>query len=145
MVSGLGHHIAFIKGITRAFGCHVHGFDQTAGSLEWLKAQRLPQKFHHVPFMLAPQDGPLVYTDEKDGTPTFFLSSSRASGAVNGKKAPGKSLKSIMAAMGHNKVLTGPARQVSIHCGGLKALSTFRCRVQSHGIPWDAMGSRGVC
>jgi len=53
----VGKDLSFIKGMARTFGCNVQGFESTANTVEWMKAQRLPMKFHHAPVMLGPTGG----------------------------------------------------------------------------------------
>lgn len=47
---GIGEDISFDKAIIEEFQCDVFGFDPTPKSIDWIKNQQLPKKFHFFEF-----------------------------------------------------------------------------------------------
>lgn len=60
---GIGEDISFDKKIIEKHNCSVFGFDPTPRSIDWLRAQELPEKFSYFEFGLA----------DRSGTFDFFL------------------------------------------------------------------------
>jgi FkbM family methyltransferase len=54
---GVGEDISFDLGLMTQFGTNIYAFDPTPKSIEWIKKQNLPQKFHFFPLGLMDYDG----------------------------------------------------------------------------------------
>lgn len=54
---GVGTDVSFELGLIAGYGVTVHAFDPTPLSLEWVAAQRFPDRFHFHPYGVADYDG----------------------------------------------------------------------------------------
>lgn len=53
---GIGDHVVFDLGIIHKYGAHVHGFDPTPNSIQWVRQASLPPQFHFHPYGVADKD-----------------------------------------------------------------------------------------
>jgi FkbM family methyltransferase len=51
---GIGKDITFDMTCIRKHGCHVHGFDPTPKSLEWIQSRKRDHRFHMHPYGISP-------------------------------------------------------------------------------------------
>lgn len=58
---GIGTDISFDLACIDKFSLHVHAFDPTPRSVQWLATQRLPPQFHFHNYGLANYDGELTF------------------------------------------------------------------------------------
>ncbi len=63
---GIGEDISFDLAMIERTGATVHAFDPTPRSLEWLKTQELPEKFHVHGHGLASFDGTAMFSPPKN-------------------------------------------------------------------------------
>lgn len=54
---GVGEDISFDLGMIEKFGVNIYAFDPTPRSIEWVKAQTLPDNFHFFEYGIAGYDG----------------------------------------------------------------------------------------
>ena len=54
---GIGEDISFDEGVIDNLGYDIYAYDPTPKSLEWLKKQKLSDKFHYYPYGLSVSDG----------------------------------------------------------------------------------------
>lgn len=64
--AGIGEDISFDLAMIERVGATVHGFDPTPRSLEWLKTQDLPEKFHVHGYGFANFDGTAMFNPPKN-------------------------------------------------------------------------------
>lgn len=64
--AGIGEDVSFDLEIIERTGAHVHGFDPTPRSLEWLATQDLPEAFHVHGYGLASFDGTAMFNPPKN-------------------------------------------------------------------------------
>ncbi len=63
---GVGEDISFDLQLIEKFHVHVHAFDPSPGSIQWLGTQKVPEEFHFYPFGLAFEDGNISFTEPVD-------------------------------------------------------------------------------
>ncbi len=54
---GIGYDISFDLSIITKFNVHIHAFDPTPRSIQWLREQELPNNFHYYEYGIADFDG----------------------------------------------------------------------------------------
>jgi FkbM family methyltransferase len=105
---GIGEDVDFDLAVIRRFGGHVHAFDPTPSSVDWLAARSLPPDFHFHPWAVTAQDGvlklyPRVKRDGSRSTVMYTLladDTSREDAIV----VPAFCLASIQAELGHGRI-----------------------------------------
>ena len=60
---GVGEDISFDLQLIENFQLHVHAFDPSPDSLEWVSGQNITEKFHLYPFGLADTDGEISFCE----------------------------------------------------------------------------------
>ena len=60
---GVGEDISFDLQMIARYKLHIHAFDPSPRSIEWLQDQDLPKNFHFYPFGLAGKDGNVVFSE----------------------------------------------------------------------------------
>jgi FkbM family methyltransferase len=58
---GIGEDISFDLELIKKYGCHVFAFDPTPRSIQWLKAQNLPQQYSYFELGLANYNGEATF------------------------------------------------------------------------------------
>jgi len=96
---GVGTDISFDLECIRKFSLHVHAFDPTPRSREWLATQVLPPEFHLHEYGLAHFDGSLDFYPPEDPTHVSYSTQQRSG---NKMSCPVRRLTSIMKELGHN-------------------------------------------
>jgi FkbM family methyltransferase len=66
---GVGNNINFELGLIRDYAATVDTFDPTPFSNDWLAAQALPPGFHHHPWAVLAEDGPIQLQQRKASRP----------------------------------------------------------------------------
>ena len=100
---GVGRDISFDLQLIRQFGVHVHAFDPTPKSIEWLGRQSLPENFVFHHYGIADHDGICVFLPPENPADV--------SHTIVNRKTPGspieipvRRLASIMKSLGHPKI-----------------------------------------
>jgi FkbM family methyltransferase len=62
---GVGDNIVWDLAMIRRFGVEVHAFDPTPASIQWVRAQTLPPRFHFHEIGLAAHDGTVRFVAPK--------------------------------------------------------------------------------
>lgn len=96
---GVGADISFDLECIHRFSLHVHAFDPTPRSMEWLATQRLPPEFHFHEYGLADFDGSLVFSPPDNPAHVSFSTQPRAGNKVT---CPVRRLSTIMKELGHD-------------------------------------------
>jgi FkbM family methyltransferase len=60
---GVGEDVSFDLKMIEHYDLHIHAFDPSPRSIDWLKKQYLPEKFHFYPFGLAGKDGSVEFSE----------------------------------------------------------------------------------
>ena len=86
---GVGDNVVWDLALIERFGCTVHAFDPTPGSIDWVRGQSLPREFVFHEFGLADFNGELTFYPPKKQGNTHFSQDRRRhnrddSGAVRG-------------------------------------------------------------
>jgi len=101
---GIGTDISFDLELIRCFGTEVHAFDPTPRSLEWLRTQRLPERFRVHEYGLANHNG--INSFALPNSP-MHVSHSMILGRTHQKatiSAPVRRIGSIMKELGHTRI-----------------------------------------
>lgn len=101
---GIGEDISFDLSVINIYGVNIFAFDPTPKSLNWLKQQNLPHNFRYYDYGLADFDGYVKFypPENPDHVSHTLLYRSATSGSYI--EVPVKSLKTIMAELGHTKI-----------------------------------------
>lgn len=60
---GVGEDVSFDLKLIEHYQLHVHGFDPSPRSIEWLAGQNLSGNFHFHPYGLAARDGSITFSE----------------------------------------------------------------------------------
>ena len=60
---GVGEDISFDLELIKHYNLHIHAFDPSPRSIEWVQKQNLREEFHFHPFGLAGQDGSITFSE----------------------------------------------------------------------------------
>lgn len=101
---GIGNEISWDLALIEKFGCTVHAFDPTPRSIEWLKTQRLPDKFVFHPYGLEGFDGDAIFYPPKDPMKISYSISWWPKLSEKGEKFPVKRLSTVMHEFGHTHI-----------------------------------------
>lgn len=99
---GIGEDISFDLELIKSLGCDVHAFDPTPRSMEWLKRQVLPEKFHSYSYGLAGFDGKASFEPPANADHVSFSLTGASSSNDSSQKFPVRRLQSIMETLGHD-------------------------------------------
>jgi FkbM family methyltransferase len=104
---GVGGDISFDLQLMNRFNLHVHAFDPSPNSIEWVRVQKLPKEFHFYPIGLSARDGSISFSEPSDPG----ISSLRMTDLVLGQEAglkthslPVNRLTTIMEKLGHHRL-----------------------------------------
>jgi FkbM family methyltransferase len=100
---GAGEDVSFELELVRQFGVRLHAFDPTPRSIEWLRNQALPEKFHFYAYGLAEHDGTCkFFPPHNPAHVSHSLVDRKTTGAAI--EVPVRRLASIMRALGHQRI-----------------------------------------
>jgi len=105
---GIGEDVDFDLALIRRCGVHVHAFDPTPSSVDWLAARRMPPDFHFHPWAVTARDGvlklyPRVKKDGSKCTVMYTLLADKGS-QDDAIVVPAFCLASIQAELGHGRI-----------------------------------------
>ncbi len=103
---GVGEDISFDLQLMNRFNLHIHAFDPSPNSIEWIRAQELPQEFHFYPIGLSARDGSISFSEPSDPGLSSLRMTDLASGqaALKTHSLPVNRLTTIMEKLGHNRL-----------------------------------------
>jgi FkbM family methyltransferase len=101
---GVGEDISFDLALIHAYGVTVHAFDPTPRSVDWVRAQRLPEPFVFHPYGVADQDGVLSFYPPEN--PDFVSHTLSAWSAPEDQviTVPVHRLATLMRQLGHDQI-----------------------------------------
>jgi FkbM family methyltransferase len=94
---GIGEDISFDIELMNHIDCEIFAFDPTPKSIEWLKQQVLPEKFHIFEYGISDRDGLISFDAPPNPNWASYKESSSGIFQFNVK-----SIKSIMQELGHS-------------------------------------------
>lgn len=101
---GVGEDASFDIALIEKFGVHVHAFDPTPRSIEWVKAQALPATFHFAPLGIADFDGAGLFHPPTNPAHVSHSMLPRATATGAPVEVEFRTLKSLMSSLGHTRV-----------------------------------------
>lgn len=104
---GVGEDISFDLKLIDHYKLHIHAFDPSPRSIEWVKKQSLNENFHFYPFGLAAQDGTLSFSEpDVPGVHSLTISDSNAEKGAELRThlLPVHRLPSIIEKLGHDRI-----------------------------------------
>jgi FkbM family methyltransferase len=101
--AGVGEDISFDLEMIGRFGAHVHAFDPTPRSIEWVSAQRLPGEFVFHPYGVGEFDGSCRFVPPKNPVHVSHTLLARAS-PWPAIEVPVYRLSTIMRMLGHSEI-----------------------------------------
>ena len=101
---GVGEDISFDLEMTKRFDCAVYAFDPTPRSVEWMKSQELPQRFHFFEYGIAGYDGMAKFNPPENPEHVSYTMLDRPSTSHSAIEAKVYRLETIMNMLGHKKI-----------------------------------------
>ena len=104
---GVGEDISFDLKLIQHFNLHIHAFDPSPRSIEWVKKQKLREEFHFYPFGLADQDGGITFIEPQEPGIHSLKISDSDNGSAAGLKThllPVHRLSTIVKKLGHERI-----------------------------------------
>jgi len=101
---GLGEDISFDLELVERTGAHVHGFDPTPRSIEWVKQQDLPQRFTLHEWGLGGRDGELSFNPPENPAHISHTLIDRPETAAQSITVPIRRLSTVMSDLGHERL-----------------------------------------
>ncbi len=98
---GVGDDVSFDLALIERFGVTVHAFDPTPRCMEWLGAQRLPDRFCFHDYGVAAEDGMLQFFPPVNPQHVSYSQQPAAEGAAAPVIRPVRRLATIMSMLGH--------------------------------------------
>lgn len=101
---GVGEDASFDVALIEELGAHVHAFDPTPRSIEWVRAQALPAAFHFSPVGIADFDGKGQFHPPTNPAHVSHSLLPRATATGATVEVELRTLKSLMSSLGHTRV-----------------------------------------
>jgi FkbM family methyltransferase len=101
---GVGTDISFDEALIALRGVTVHAFDPTPRSVEWVKAQSLPERFVFHPWGIAGFDGTASFHAPKDPTHVSHTVLEGGNVGTGTVEVPVLRLRTIMSKLGHERI-----------------------------------------
>jgi FkbM family methyltransferase len=104
---GVGEDISFDLELIRHFRLHVHAFDPSPRSIQWIGQQKIESEFHFYPYGLACNDGHVSFQEpDEPGIHSLRLNRflQEQGTARNTMELPVQRLRTIMQELGHTKI-----------------------------------------
>jgi FkbM family methyltransferase len=101
---GVGDDISFDLALINNYDLNVQAFDPTPRSIDWINAQKLPKEFVFHPVGLADFDGKAKFNPPENPEHISATMLSRPETSNLSYKVEVRSLKSIMAELGHKQI-----------------------------------------
>lgn len=104
---GVGEDISFDLKLMDQYGLHIHAFDPSPRSINWIKQQKLREEFHFYPFGLADHDGSITFREPLEpGVHSLRMDSKVQTGHTdqNSHVLPVHRLPSILKKLGHTRI-----------------------------------------
>ena len=104
---GVGEDISFDLKLMEQYKLHIHAFDPSPRSIEWVQKQNIGEEFHFYPFGLAAQDGTITFSEPAEPGIHSLKISDSANGSAAGLKThllPVHRLPTILKKLGHERI-----------------------------------------
>jgi FkbM family methyltransferase len=126
---GIGRDLSFDLDMVGRHGVTVHAFDPTPVAVQWAREQVLPESLHIHEYGLSEQDGEIEFYTPRKATSAHFTPVKRYRNEEGEKiTAPVKSLPTIMAELGHERI---DVLKMDIEGGEYGVVES----IVQHGIP----------
>jgi len=104
---GVGEDISFDLKLIQHFNLHIHAFDPSPRSIEWVQKEKPREEFHFYPFGLADQDGSITFIEPQEpGIHSLKMtdSSYREAEELKTHLLPVHRLSTIVKKLGHERI-----------------------------------------
>lgn len=101
---GVGEDISFDLALIERFGAHVHAFDPTPKSIQWIKQQSLPAEFHFHELGIADEDGVASFELPRPDYVSFSITQHRKPDGELVIQAQVRRLATIANMLGHRRI-----------------------------------------
>ena len=101
---GLGYDITFDEEMIKEYGMHIHGFDPTPKSIEFLESSKLPEQFTLHTFGISNLDGTQVFHPPNNPEHISHSTEKRKESSKQSIEVEMKTLSSTMKQLGHDTI-----------------------------------------
>lgn len=101
---GVGEDISFDLSMIENFRVNIHAFDPTPKTVNWVKSQKLPEKFKFFEYGIADYDGIAKFYPPENPEHVSHTMLHRSSTAHNAIEVKVYKLKTILNMLGHQKI-----------------------------------------
>lgn len=101
---GVGEDISWDLAMVERFGATVHAFDPTPRSIQWVKRQKLPDRFVFHEYGIAGYNGVARFYPPENSEWVSHTLLDRPSTANHAIEVPVRCLRTIMSSLGHERV-----------------------------------------
>jgi FkbM family methyltransferase len=101
---GVGEDISWDLAMIERFGVTVHAFDPTPRSIEWVKRQKLPDRFVLHEYGIADYDGVARFYPPENSQWVSHTLLDRPTTATRAIEVPVRCLRTILSSLGHERV-----------------------------------------
>tara|TARA_B100001996_G_C18641445_1_gene585781 strand:- start:738 stop:1493 length:756 start_codon:yes stop_codon:yes gene_type:complete len=101
---GLGYDITFDEEMIKEYGMHIHGFDPTPKSIEFLESSKLPEQFTLHTFGISNLDGTQVFHPPNNPEHISHSTEKRKESSKQSIEVEMKTLSSTMKQLGHDSI-----------------------------------------
>jgi FkbM family methyltransferase len=101
---GVGEDISWDLAMIERFGVTVHAFDPTPRSIQWVRRQKLPERFVLHEYGVADYDGVARFYPPENSDWVSHTLLDRPATATNAIEVPVRCLRTIMSSLGHESV-----------------------------------------
>jgi len=101
---GVGEDISFDLSLIKHYGLSVHAFDPTPRAINWVRSQRLPDRFHFHDYGVAGYDGTATFYSPRNPRHVSHTMLGPSNPAGRSIVLPVRGVSSIMGELGHDRI-----------------------------------------
>ena len=104
---GVGEDISFDLKLMEHYNLHIHAFDPSPRSIEWVQKQHFKEEFHFYPFGLAGQDGSIAFSEPAESGIHSLTMTDSTEGVDTGLTThvlPVHRLPTVLQKLGHQRI-----------------------------------------
>lgn len=101
---GVGEDISFDLSLINKYGLNIYAFDPTPRAVQWIRSQKLPEKFHFFKFGVSNYDGVAEFNPFKSSKDPSYTILKKPETAHRSVEAKVYRLKTILKMLGHERI-----------------------------------------